>query len=61
MMEWFSRKSIKRVRRMLRTLRSNDLTLRIPEENLRGAERELAEEINDLINDLRKKLLKQET
>ncbi len=60
MMEWFSRKSIKRVRRMLRTLRSNDLTLRIPEENLRGAERELAEEINDLINDLRKKLLKQE-
>lgn len=60
MMDWFSRKSIKRVRRMLRTLRSNDLTLRIPEENLRGAERELAEEINDLINDLRKKLLKQE-
>ncbi|MCM1033738.1 MAG: ATP-binding protein [Odoribacter sp.] len=45
---------------MLRTLRSDDLTLRIPEENLRGAERELAEEINDLINDLRKKLLKQE-
>ncbi len=60
MMEWFSRKPIERVRRMLRTLRSNDLTLRIPEENLRGAERELAEEINDIINDLRKKLIKQE-
>lgn len=57
---WFSRKSIERVKRMIRTLRSNDLTLRIPEENLRGAERELAEEINDLINDLRKKILKQE-
>lgn len=59
-MEWFSRKSIERVKRMLRTLRSNDLTLRIPEENLRGAERELAEEINDLINDLRTKLHRQE-
>lgn len=60
MMGWLSRKSIERVRRMLRTLRSNDLTLRIPEENLRGAERELAEEINDLISNLRQKLLKQE-
>ena len=60
MMEWFSRKSIERVRRMLRTLRSNDLTLHIPIENLRGAERELAEEINDLIDGLRTKLLKQE-
>ncbi len=59
-MEWFSRKSIERVRRMLRTLRSNDLTLHIPIENLRGAERELAEEINDLIDGLRTKLLKQE-
>ena len=60
MMDWFSRKSIERVSRMIRTLRSNDLTLRIPEENLRGAERELAEEINDLISDVRKKLIKQE-
>lgn len=60
MIGWLSRKSIERVKRMIRTLRSNDLTLRIPEENLRGAERALAEEINDLINDLRKKLLKQE-
>lgn len=59
-MEWFSRKSIERVRRMLRTLRSNDLTLHIPIENLRGAERELAEDINDLIDGLRTKLLKQE-
>ena len=60
MIGWLSRKAIERVKRMIRTLRSNDLTLRIPEENLRGAERALAEEINDLINDLRKKLLKQE-
>ena len=59
-MELFTRKSIERVRRMLRTLRSNDLTLHIPLENLRGAEKELAEEINDLIDGLRTKLLKQE-
>lgn len=46
---------------MLKALRNNDLMLRIPAANLRGAERELAEDINDIINDLRKKLLKQES
>lgn len=60
MIKWFARKSIDRIKCLLGALRSNDLTIRIPEENLHGSERKLAEEINDIINDFHNKLLIQE-
>lgn len=60
MIDWIARKSVGRVKQMLRAIRSKDYTARLPEENLHGAERELAEEINDIVTEFRKKLLQQE-
>lgn len=60
MIEWFARKSINRLRRMLQAIRSNDFGIRFPEEKLHGPERELASEINEVITDFRQQLLRQE-
>ena len=45
---------------MLQALGSGDFSFRIPEENLRGQERELAEEMNDVMTGFRRKLLELE-
>lgn len=45
---------------MLRAIRSQEFGVRFPEESLRGPERELAREINDVITDFRGQLLQQE-
>lgn len=60
MIEWFARKSIGRLRRMLQSIRSQDFGVRFPEEKLHGEERKLAGEINDVITDFRLQLLQQE-
>ncbi|MDE6043192.1 MAG: GHKL domain-containing protein [Muribaculaceae bacterium] len=45
---------------MLQAIGSDDFSFRIPEENLRGQERELAEEMNDVMTGFRRKLLELE-
>lgn len=59
-MGWFRSKSIDRLRKMLQAIGSGDFSFRIPEENLRGQERELAEEMNDVMTGFRRKLLELE-
>lgn len=59
-MEWFARRSINRLRRMLQSVRSRDFAIRVPEEQLHGSERALAKEINDVLTDFRKQMLDQE-
>ena len=59
-MGWFRSKSIDRLRKMLQAIGSDDFSFRIPEENLRGQERELAEEMNDVMTGFRRKLLELE-
>ena len=60
MMRWFACKSVGRLRQMLRSIRSQDFAVRFPEEKLHGEEKELAQEINDVITDFRAQLLQQE-
>lgn len=57
MMGWLAHKSINRLRKMLQALRSGDFSLRIPVEKLRGAERKLAEDMNDIMSAFHKQLL----
>ena len=56
-MKWFRRKSIDRLRKMLQAIGSSDFSFRIHEENLRGPERKLAEEMNDVMSNFRRQLL----
>lgn len=59
-MGWFRRKSIDRLRKMLQSIGSSDLSFRIHVANLRGPERELAEEMNEVITNFRRQLLELE-
>lgn len=56
----FHSKSIERLRRMLESLRTRDLSLQYSLEGMRGEERKLAEEINAVINDFRDDQMRQE-
>lgn len=53
-------KSIKRLRTMLDSLRTRDLSLQFNLDGMKGEERRLAEEMNAVINDFRNDLMRQE-
>ena len=53
-------KSIKRLRLMLDSLRTRDLSLQFNLDGMKGEERKLAEEMNAVINDFREDQLRQE-
>ena len=59
-MGWFGNRSADRMRRMLQAIRNRDFSLRFPAERMRGSERKLAEEMNDVISGFREDLLRQE-
>ena len=59
-MSWFGNRSAARIRRMLQAIRNRDFSLRFPAERMRGSERELAEEMNDVISGFREDLMRQE-
>ncbi|MDE5794585.1 MAG: ATP-binding protein [Muribaculaceae bacterium] len=59
-MRWFGNKSAERMRRMLQAIRNRDFSLRFPAEKMHGSERELAEEMNDVISGFREDLIRQE-
>ncbi len=59
-MGWFANKSADRLRRMLQAIRNRDFSLRFPAERLRGSEKKLAEEMNDVISGFRDDLMRQE-
>lgn len=59
-MGWFGNRSADRIRRMLQAIRNRDFSLRFPAERMRGSERELAEEMNDVISGFREDLMRQE-
>ncbi len=59
-MGWFVNKSADRLRRMLQAIRNRDFSLRFPSEKMRGSERKLAEEMNDVISGFREDLMRQE-
>ncbi len=48
------------MRRMLQAIRNRDFSLRFPAEKMHGSERELAEEMNDVISGFREDLIRQE-
>lgn len=53
-------KSIKRLRFMLDSLRTRDLTLQYNLDGMKGEERKLAEEMNAVINEFREDMMRQE-
>ena len=53
-------KSIKRLRLMLDSLRTRDLSLQFNLDGMKGEERKLAEEMNAVINDFREDQMRQE-
>ena len=57
----FYNKSIRRLRQMLHAIRMRDFTLQFALDKLRGEERLLAEEINEVVNEFREKTLKQQS
>lgn len=59
-MGWFAGKSADRMHRMLQAIRNRDFSIRFPAEKLRGSERKLAEEMNEVISGFRSELLRQE-
>ncbi len=59
-MSWFANNSAERMRRMLQAIRNHDFSLRFPAERMRGSERKLAEEMNDVISGFRDDLMRQE-
>ncbi|MDE7347695.1 MAG: ATP-binding protein [Muribaculaceae bacterium] len=59
-MDWFGNRSADRLRRMLQAIRNRDFSLRFPYERMRGSERKLAEEMNDVISGFREDLIRQE-
>ncbi|MDE6696368.1 MAG: ATP-binding protein [Muribaculaceae bacterium] len=59
-MGWFGNRSAERMRRMLQAIRNRDFSLHYPAERMSGSERELAEEMNDVISAFRKDLIRQE-
>ncbi|MDE6548589.1 MAG: ATP-binding protein, partial [Muribaculaceae bacterium] len=59
-MGWFGNKSAERMRRMLQAIRNRDFSLRFPAERMHSSERELAEEMNDVISGFREDLIRQE-
>ena len=60
-MSWFGNRSADRMRRMLEAVRNRDFSLRFPAEKMKGAERKLAEEMNDVISEFRTELMRQES
>ena len=48
------------MRRMLQAIRNRDFSLRFPAERMRGAEKRLAEDMNDVISGFREELISQE-
>jgi len=60
MMSWLAGRSVNRMRRMLQAIRNRDFSLRFPSERMNGAERKLAEEMNEVISGFRSELLCQE-
>lgn len=59
-MGWLAGSSADRMRRMLQAIRNRDFSLRFPAERMSGAERKLAEEMNEVISGFRSELLRQE-
>ena len=59
-MSWFGNRSADRLHRMLQAIRNRDFALRFPAERMRGSERKLAEEMNDVISGFREDLIRQE-
>ncbi|MDE7420617.1 MAG: GHKL domain-containing protein [Muribaculaceae bacterium] len=59
-MGWFGNKSAERIRRMLQAIRNRDFSLRFPAERMRGSERKLAEEMNEVISGFREDIIRQE-
>lgn len=59
-MGWFANKSADRLRRMLQAIRNRDFSLRFPAERMRGSEKKLAEEMNEVISSFRDDLRRQE-
>lgn len=60
MISIFARKSIDRLRRMLQAIRMGDLSIHFPDKNLRGAEKRLVNEMNEVITDFRADMLRKE-
>lgn len=60
MIGWLANKSVRRLQRMLQAIRSRDFSFHVSEENLQGAERELAVEINEVMSSFRRQLHDQE-
>lgn len=56
-MGWFKRKSIDRIRRMVQAIGSGDFSSRILEEDLRGSEKKLAQEMNNVMANFRNHVL----
>lgn len=59
-MGWFANRSADRMRRMLQAIRNRDFSLRFPAEKMRGSEKKLAEEMNEVISGFREDLIRQE-
>ena len=60
MMGWFVNRSAERMRRMLQAIRNHDFSLHFPVEKFSGAEKKLAEEMNEVISGFREELMRQE-
>ncbi|MDE6023562.1 MAG: GHKL domain-containing protein, partial [Muribaculaceae bacterium] len=56
----FVNRSTERMRRMLQSIRNRDFSLHFAVEKLTGAEKKLAEEMNDVISGFREDLMRQE-
>ncbi len=59
-MGWFADKSADRLRRMLQAIRNRDFSIHFPAERMRGSEKKLAEEMNEVISNFRDDLMQQE-
>ena len=59
-MSLFGNRSTERMRRMLQAISNRDFSLRFPAERMRGSDRKLAEEMNDVISGFRNDLMRQE-
>lgn len=60
MIKLFARKSHERLRRMIQAIRMGDFSVHFSQEKLRGAEKQLVQEMNDVVTECRQEILRQE-